>query len=202
MKNNESIVNLMKIKYLENLLYDIEYLFLKQWAWTVAIAIAAIAILSGKGAWLQSSAGVIEAITLFAVVFTAFNVLHRQRLDELDKKLTVSFQYENKIVLLCENAYLAGESDIRQWGQSIGQLMNNGERLDFEPFIRETSIIDKHNKKQYRHYKVVFTLNSLSKVSEETFKLYQMGKYIHWVCALESDSIQKTEGLHTPSVLT
>ncbi|MBL7815760.1 MAG: hypothetical protein JNL70_12170 [Saprospiraceae bacterium] len=183
---------------LENIYFDTIHFVTKQKAWLIAILIAIYALVTDKKDVLTNSAGVIEAVTLFAVFFTALNMLRKQRYDELDQKLTVVFLYNNKIILKCENAYLAGQSDIRQWGQSIGQLMNSGERLDFEPYIREeSSIVTIHNK-QYRHYIVTFTLHSLNKVAEKHKALYQKGQYELWICALDGTSKEEKIGEHEP----
>jgi len=55
--------------------------------------------------------------------------------NSLPKRLTVSFFLNGKEIMLCSQAYLAGESDIRAWGQQIGQQMNKNERLELAPDI-------------------------------------------------------------------
>ena len=142
-----------------------------------------------------------EAVTLIAATFIAFSVLRSQRLENLDKKLTVEFYYAEKIVLRCANAYLAGESDIRQWGQSIGQLMNGGKRLDFEPFIKESSELVGHKGKQYRSYLIKFTLHSLDGLHNNIKASYAAATYANWECDFEGNGkTEKTEEYKTPSV--
>jgi hypothetical protein len=51
--------------------------------------------------------------------------------DHLPKRLTVEFVLGSDIVMLCENAHLAGESDIRALAQQIGMQMNGGAQLQF-----------------------------------------------------------------------
>lgn len=61
----------------------------------------------------------------------------------LPKTLTVHFALEPEAggepeyVYSCYDAYLAGESDIRTWGQQIGQQMNGGGLLSFFPYLYE-----------------------------------------------------------------
>ena len=187
----------MTIKSIENLYFDLTHFVTKQWAWFVAILIAAFFVVSGKREALTDVTSVIEAVTLMAVLFTAFNILRKQRIDDLDKKLTVVFLYDKKIILKCENAYLAGESDIRQWGQSIGQLMNKGKRLDFDPYIREESVIEQYKNKQYKHYTVTFTLHSAEDVAQKNLDLYNQGQYALWFSELDGSGKKETEGTHT-----
>ena len=81
-------------------------------------------------------------------------------LDSLPKKLTVAFVFENQVVLLCRNAYLASEGDIRTWGQQIGRQMNDGKDVHFEPYIRQQDmgvVVDK-NDCRFQAYRVQFTL--------------------------------------------
>ena len=181
---------------MENLKFDFRYLVKnkKEWLVTIIIFIGAMICLffSGEDGMnkFNNIGSFLQSITAIAALFIATSVLREERLKNLDKKLTVIFNFENQPVIVCENAYLAGTSDIRQWGQSIGQLMNSGKdpnevRLDFEPFIQEKDTILLHNNKQYRHYTVTFTLTKLPKKFED---LYKRGEYKAWSCSLDNDS--------------
>lgn len=182
----------------QNLLFDLRYLFSRLWFWALAIGIVLIFIATGNIDALQKIAGSLEAVTLIAATFIAFSVLRSQRLENLDKKLTVEFYYNQKIVLRCANAYLAGESDIRQWGQSIGQLMNGGQRLDFEPFIKESSELVEQGGKQYRSYLVKFTLHSLDGLADNIKASYAAASYPNWLCDFEGNGKTETVGHHEP----
>ena len=142
---------------------------------------------------------ILESIAILATLFIASSVLREERLKNLDKKLTVIFEYQNKRVMMCENAYLAGTSDIRQWGQSIGQLMNHGARLHFEPFIQETNLILEHKGKQYRHYTAHFTLEILP---ESFVNYYNEGQYLLWRCSIENDAKTIEIGMHDTNLET
>ena len=144
--------------------------------------------------WFNDIGSFLQSISAFATVFIAASVLREERLKNLDKKLTVIFNFEKKRVIMCEKAYLAGTSDIRQWGQSIGQLMNNG-RLDFEPFIEEEDAVETDEGKQYRHYTVTFTLIELP----EKFKdLYHSNKYLVWFWSSKDNKKDSKEIPHEP----
>ena len=135
----------------------------------------------------------IEAITLLGLLLFAVFELEKDKRNNLEKRLTVIFQYEGKPVMVCEDAYLSGKSDIRAWGQQLGLQMSGlrtergskGMDLAFEPLIRltkeegELKII---NKKQYMHYQAIFTLRNIAWVLEDELA---EGKFIHWICKEE-----------------
>lgn len=60
--------------------------------------------------------------------------------DSLEKRLTIRFHFEGREVMRCEEAYLAGENDIRSWGQQLGKQMSGSEQLKFEPFLMEREV--------------------------------------------------------------
>lgn len=103
--------------------------------------------------WLDPFIGV-------GVFLIAFNVwlseLRQEWSEQLEKRLTVLFYFENKELFRCEEAFLSNEGDIRSWSQQIGRQMANGQLLMFEPFIdvAPLSIEFDYTKKAYfRHYK-------------------------------------------------
>jgi hypothetical protein len=188
---------------MKNIFFDIAYLIKnkKEWLATIVVAIAVMIGLAFSGEaglnMFSNIGSVLESIAVLATLFIASSVLREERLKNLDKKLTVIFEYKKKRVMVCEKAYLAGESDIRQWGQSIGQLMNHGARLHFEPFIQETDTVMEENGKQYKHYTALFTLEDLP---EAFVAHYQNGQYLIWRCAIKNDSKTVDVGFHDPSV--
>ncbi len=65
--------------------------------------------------------------------------------ESLPKRLNVHFKYKGQVVMSCYEAYLSGESDIRQWGLQTGGQMVKG-RLDFYPYLKSVEpIIRKSN---------------------------------------------------------
>lgn len=81
--------------------------------------------------WIDPVAGIMTFVT--TLVIFGFQARKNWE-DSLEKMLNVEYIYtggETEIVIAkIENAYLAGESDVRQWAQSLGQqIMGN---LDFD----------------------------------------------------------------------
>jgi hypothetical protein len=91
--------------------------------------------------------------------------------NALPKKVTVVFLYPKiqnggngaeKIAILCEKAYLAGEDDLRNWSQQLGAQISGDGRLKFSPFIRQYPgrIEAMDGGKQFKHYWMVFQLTA------------------------------------------
>ncbi len=103
---------------------------------------------------------------------------YRTWTEKLPKKLTVHFKYGSRYVFTCHKTYLAGEGDIRQWGQQIGKQMNGNKNLDFYPYIDQSKPTVNYQKRKdgkeiiktgnylkwlfssklYKHYIVTFYL--------------------------------------------
>lgn len=68
-----------------------------------------------------------------------------------------------QVALLCKEAYLADEGDIRAWGQSIGGQMAKTPFLAFEPKITQTprQIVWPKDDAPFLHYHVLFRLTDL-----------------------------------------
>ena len=80
-----------------------------------------------KGPWFDTYGHFIDplitVLTLIVAVSIGAGSRYRQWIESLPKKLTVTFQHGGKEIMICELAYLGGESDIRPWGQQLGQQM-------------------------------------------------------------------------------
>jgi len=87
--------------------------------------------------------------------------------ESLPKQLTVVFLYppdpptnaRHRVAMVCERAYLAGESDIRAWSQQLGGQMVGNQQLSFSPFIAvEPGRLDWDAGQAVLHYSSVFEL--------------------------------------------
>lgn len=108
---------------------------------------------------------IVEPITGLMTLTVAFLVwcgeFKQDWFNSLPKRLTVQFVYKfssgYRIVLRCAEAYLAGEDDIRAWGQQLGGQMADGEQLKFQPYIY---VQEEPCRENIRRYTVTFVLNS------------------------------------------
>lgn len=101
-----------------------------------------------KGDSLQLAEAITGLITFLIALFVWFIQINREWKDSLGKRLTVQFEFKNKLVMKCEEAFLSGEADIRAWGQQLGQQMALGAFLKFDPYIR----IEQSKKIRYNSY--------------------------------------------------
>ena len=111
--------------------------------------------------WLDPVVGV---TTLAVAMVVWMGELRQDWENSLPKRLTVSFQYQGREYMRCEQAYLAGESDIRAWGQQLGSQMAGTPFLRFQPnIIQQPGKIcrDSHTGACYKHYFVTFFLTHL-----------------------------------------
>lgn len=94
--------------------------------------------LDGPGwVWWERLSDAAGPATLVVAMAIWVGELHQDWTASLPKRLTVRFLHGGRTVMSCEDAYLAGEADIRQWGQQIGRQMNGNENLAFSPFLRQ-----------------------------------------------------------------
>lgn len=104
--------------------------------------------------------------TLIAALLIGYLELSQETEEKAPKRLTICFLYppdaaggyEGDIALLCHDAYLSGESDIRALAQNVGGQMAEG-NLNFSPCIKQLpSEIDWAKSEPVKSYQVVFTL--------------------------------------------
>jgi hypothetical protein len=196
--------NILKTFYkntpMNNILHTISHLWKNKKPYVITFLVVLICFFIGGQVFnfVKEVAATIEAMTLIVLVFLWYNELEEDRQDKLEKRLTVIFQYQGKPIMVCENAYLAGKSDIRAWGQQLG-LQMSGLRshgrtgqgdLEFEPFIEEDSNLRTIGDKQYMHFSAVFTLRSIPYILEDEL---QDAHFVHWICR-----DKKVEKLLTP----
>lgn len=93
----------------------------------------------------------------------------------LEKRLNVYYRVEGQTCMVCYEAHLPHEGDIRNWAQQIGRQMCHGEYLDFSPYL---------------------DLDDLGVVnrSGHSFKLYQAVIYLKRVPKNLADSIKEKTG--------
>ena len=92
-------------------------------------------ILENYTALLQLIDGVITLLLIVISIAIWYEQVSDNWEEQQTKLLTVYFCYEGKKILCCKNATLAGEADIRAWGQQLGTQMVNNSRLSFQPDI-------------------------------------------------------------------
>lgn len=113
-----------------------------------------------------------EPLISFAtlIVAVSFFVIEKREnwQGSLPKFMNVRFlnaENPQEVWLREDNVYLTGEADIRAWGQSIGQLLNNNERLHFKRKIAISSVVEKDDKgKSHKMYSVDFFLSKKPEV--------------------------------------
>ncbi len=107
--------------------------------------------------WIDPIAGIMSFLITLVILY---NQAYERWEDNLEKRLTVEYKYQDNTIAMVENAYLAGESDIRQWAQQLGSQMMGG-HLDFDMNWDEPKpTIDRDGNDWYKFYKVEMYLTS------------------------------------------
>lgn len=109
---------------------------------------------------------------LVAIVIWLTN-LAKNWADNLDKKITVIYQFENREVVRCEKAYLTHEGDIRNWGQTLGRQVvgKTKQNRDYyfnyrsNKLIKQVEVINE-GRYFFKHFTATFFLTSIPKPEE------------------------------------
>jgi hypothetical protein len=120
--------------------------------------------------WKENFEAIVAGATLLAAVVIAFSSLKQDWEGSLPKRLTVIFTYHDLPVMKCEEAWLAGESDIRQWSQQIGKQMADGEYLEFEPFVNQKDEVVERGEEFVKLYTATFKLTKVPKKFENNYR--------------------------------
>ena len=99
--------------------------------------------------------------TGLVAILILLNDYRREWEDNLPKRLTVHCKQGKNYILTCHKAFLAGESDIRQWAQQIAKQMNEEEYLKFYPFFKNErpQLMLNENNLLIKHYETTIFLD-------------------------------------------
>lgn len=165
----------------------------KHHRWPIVLAglfllILAIDWLSGwqflddiKSRWNSDLDQLVSLATLMTALFVWYGEMTQDWQAGLPKRLTVSFQNEQGLLLMrCDKAHLLDVSDIRALGQQIGSQICNVTKLSLRiPIVEQTSPTIKKDAEigLFLHYQVTFTLtelpDALSGLPPRKHKLWQ-----------------------------
>lgn len=165
-------------------------------------------LLDGYLAPKQFISTIIQLTTFFAIISIWYRTIRKEWRQQLNKYLSVSFTYNNKLRVHCRYAKLSGDSDARGMAQSFAQVLNCKDRIDLAPSLQEiTHIIqvDKNEKvgddpcylinngKPFLHYDVVIHLTEdiqilCEKEKEEEKKIIlNNNEYLLWDYPFKND---------------
>lgn len=133
--------------------------------------------------WLEPAATV---ATLAVAILVWYGELKQDFLNQLPKRLTVSFWFELDgrpvEVMTCQRAPLVSEGDIRNWGLQLGgQMAGEIGRLEISPDLRiegPEEVWDEGS--PFREYKLRFTLTKLPTHLQEKQNQGENPPYIKW----------------------
>ena len=90
--------------------------------------------------------------------------------ERLPRRVSVFFQSKGATRMVCYEAHLAHEGDIRNWGQQIGYQMCAKQQLDFSPFLDVRRIgVQSASDGVFLHFRAVIYLRQLPDTLQKEF---------------------------------
>ena len=161
-----------------------KYVISRHWCFVLSLALGfgltLLVFRNAQSEVYKSWNGWINPTVSFVTFLTALGIwiinAIREWKRKLPKRLTVIFKIREgegyREVMRCEQAYLAGTGDIRNWGQQIGGQMVGSRNLQFEPYIEEQEGDEMPDAqgKFFKPYTVTFYLIELPEAQQRFMK--------------------------------
>lgn len=96
--------------------------------------------------WAKSLDPILGLGTFVLAIIIWFNVVRKEYIQNLPKRLSILYKYEGHPILYYHKAFLSSDKDIRPWAQQLARQAN-GQNLQFTPFfnrIHEIPIKEKN----------------------------------------------------------
>lgn len=107
---------------------------------------------------------IIGGLTFMMSLFIFINQIRIEWEESLQKRISVFFEFEGRVVMKFENGVVPEGTDLRAWSQQIGAQMGYSRNLKFEPSIATTSPKidwDKTTQEHFKLFTVTFELTEL-----------------------------------------
>lgn len=128
--------------------------------------------------WLLNAQTILGIGTLLVALFVWMGEIEENWENNLPKRLSVFFFWEAKPLIVCRYVWLAGEDEVRTWGQQVGvqaQHVMVGEKpsdsfLHFGPDMqtKNPELLIGPEGEVWKHYSICFRLTGLNKSLERT----------------------------------
>jgi hypothetical protein len=123
--------------------------------------------------WLNNLQSYLAIGTFFVALFVWYGKIRDDWQEELPKRMSVFFLHNGLPVIVCRYVWLAGEGDLRAWGQQVAAQAVGERFLSFYPNVRleaprKALWIDG---KICRHYEVCFELMDMDKKKNQNLFL-------------------------------
>lgn len=128
--------------------------------------------------WLLNAQTILGIGTLLVALFVWIGGIEENWENDLPKRLSVFFFWKGMPLIVCRYVWLAGEDEIRTWGQQVAvqaQHVLVGEKpadsfLHFVPDMqtRNPELLVGPEGKVWKHYSICFRLTGLNKSLERT----------------------------------
>ncbi len=98
--------------------------------------------------------------TLLVATFVWYGEIHKEWMNALPKRMSVFFIHKRRPAIVCRHIWLAGEGDLRAWGQQVAAQAACVRFLNFYPNLKAQApgLAVEPDGKICRHYVVCFEL--------------------------------------------
>jgi hypothetical protein len=123
--------------------------------------------------WLINAQSILSFGTLLVALFVWWGETQEDWVNNLSKKLSVFFFFEDDPLIVCRYVWLAGADEIRTWGQQVAKQAqpssSNQPNLDFYPDVetREPILLLGPEGEIWNHYSVCFRFSKLNSILKE-----------------------------------
>ena len=148
----------------------------------IVLFVCGLVIYTDEGPWWNTFLDpVIGLGTFLFAIAVWYGELLQDWEHKLPKRLTVRFVYQDQLVMICKDAVLVSEADIRRWGQQIGRQMNKNHNLDFDAFFEIKEGDPAVGRGQYyKPYYLVYYLTELPNRIEGMQTCFSKNQYLRW----------------------
>ena len=111
--------------------------------------------------------------TLLVALFVWYGEIREDWENALPKRMSVFFLHQGLPVIICRYIWLAGEGDLRAWGQQVAAQAAGEHILIFYPNVRAEApkLITWTNGNICRHYEICFELRDMDIVKKQNLFL-------------------------------
>lgn len=124
--------------------------------------------------WLLNAQSLLGVGTLLVAFFVWYGEIREDWENTLPKRMSVFFLHKGLPVIVCRNVWLAGEGDLRAWGQQVAAQSVGEHILHFYPNVKaqDPALAIWVDGKICKHYSVCFDLKDMDKDKDRKQNLF------------------------------